>query len=213
MYKQRRTPPTNQRLLPTRTARTGTTAWDHNWLAHVQLRDPYYEANYFHNPPYNGLPPGYKAYQNWEAVVFFPGGGSTVLRGGTNQGPDVVLEESRSKVRLEFLGSIMYDNRPARGAVYHPDNYPQFATNGVRLIYPDGSQEFYSMVVKSSDTGSMEQPPGGSSALTTRAEALLTHRFSPDGRRSVVAYEAPGQFGSYVPPYCVRAKQVIDPDG
>lgn len=208
-YKQRRTAPTNQRLFPTRTSRTEYTVWEHNWLAHIQLRDPYYEANYIDHPPLNGLPNGYKQYSNWEAVIFFPGGGSTVLRGGIYSGTDVISEESRSKVRLEFLGNKILLNNPARGALYHPDNYPQFATNGVKLIYPDGSQELFTMVVENTTGGTFDPNQSTSPAYNTRVEALLTHRFSPDGRRSVVCYEGPANPA----PYCVRVKQVLDPDG
>lgn len=212
-YKQRRTPPTNQRLFPTRTSRTENTVWEHNWMAHIQIRDPLYEALYNpNNLPSYGIPPGYKIYQNWEAVIFSPGGGVTVLSGGSNT-VDAVREESRSKVRLEFLGSTLYQNNPARGALYHPDNYPQFATNGVKLVYPDGSEERYTMVMLNLIGGTYDTNQTSSAAYTTRMEALLTHRFSPSGRRSVAVYDAPATYASYVPAYRVRVKQVIDPDG
>jgi RHS repeat-associated protein len=207
-YKQRRTPPTNQRLFPTRTSRTENTVWEHNWLAHVQLRDPVYEALYNPNATSNGIPAGYKVYQNWEAVIFSPGGGVTVL---SSNAAETVQGESRSKVRLEFRGSMEL-SQPAPGALYHPDNYPQFGTNGVKLVYPDGSEEWYTLVLRNMIGGTYHTNLS-SSALTTRVEAMLTHRFSPDGRRSVVAYDAPAAYLPYTPAYCMRVRQVIDPDG
>jgi len=199
-YKQRRNLPVNQYLFPTRSARTTNTLWEHNFLSHLQYRDPVYDSYVVNDRP---LPSGYQKFQNWEVLLFVPGGG---LRTYTSNAT-VALGESRSRIRVEPIGNLdTYTGLPG----FPQSNYfcPTNPVTGFRVMHPDGSQEIYSLNFLS--TVAVSSSP-------SRAEAVLTMRIDPSGRTTRLCYE--GWFTGY--PNLnqnsllsfVRIKHVIDPDG
>ncbi len=193
-YKERRSIPSERTMLPTFTARSTNTLWEHNFLSHIQYWDPWYEAR---NP--GGLP----QFSNWTAMVFLPGGGVELYTSNSAAG-DVTASDPRRRTRLEQVGSI---GKNLGYTGFPTNNYlcPSLTNilGGFRLAYPDGSYDWYTLTI-----------PKNTPSLRTRSEALLTMRTDPFGRTTRICYEGvPVSNPLGLLPAFVRIKHIIDPDG
>ena len=143
-------------------------AWSHNWMMHIVMWDWYSER-------YDG---NYYAFQShYEALVFTPDGGiSYYTYGATNQtlNSPTQLTNSVSQTQLILSQPFSWTNAPV------PDSngiYWGSTTNGVTLVYPDGSKDVFGLLNISPFSG-------------TTTDALLTQRIDPQGRVTQLGYQA-----------------------
>jgi RHS repeat-associated protein len=164
--------------------------WGHNWLMDMQFWDQAYELDSRRTP-----------YSSYEALVWRPEGG--IYYSGTNVSGQAALLDAQSRVRLQPMSA---SGRPTTNTA--PPGADGFywgepATNGFRLLYPDGSQDVLSLCVC---------PPG--TGITT-AHAFLTKRIDAQGRATRLGYEwiSFTNYWNQVSYSVMRLRYVVDPDG
>jgi RHS repeat-associated protein len=172
--------------------------WGNNWTMSVVLWDSYWENQIYQNPSYQNSHPPFS--DSYEAMVFRPEGGIYYFSSG---GP---LQNSRTLVQFEPTAGTNY---PVVGLPTPDTNniYWGNVTNGVRLAYPDGSQDIFGLTyydLPSPTYGAYGYRPIPSDST---AEALLTERIDPQGRVTLVGYE------NITNTWEFRVKYVVDPDG
>jgi RHS repeat-associated protein len=165
--------------------------WGHNWLLDMMFWDQAYETGQSTVP-----------YSRYEAWVWRPEGGIQYFL--TNVNGVTVLSEAQSRVRLQPLSALGRPTAntapPGLDGIY----WGEPATNGFRLLYPDGSQDVLSLCHQAGGAGS------------STAHAFLTKRIDPQGRATRVGYEwFKFQWGLLSGQYTMvfRVRYVVDPDG
>src|SRR6266404_5194156 len=157
-------------------------SWGHNWMMDVLFWDSRWEY----------LPQGNLAGQQqggtpvfsdgYEALVFRPEGGVEYFSTNSSQ---VILADPVSQAGLQPVAGIGYPlvstNWPTSDAngIYWGD-----AGMGLKLVYPDGSQDVLGLTYF--PNGTFAGAPVGSNST---AHALLTQRVDPQGRVTRVGYE------------------------
>ena len=161
-------------------------SWTHSWYSYIYFWDADWEDGH----PFGQSRPDYVS---WQAALFTPEGGVRVYSHGDEN-------ESRSRQRLE----------PIRGPSAVPYSYfdsggdltNSMATNGFRLIHPDGSVDIYNLVFKD-----FIDPPMPPNPLDSGARAFLTYRVDRHGRTNRIFWA----FGST--PLGHRVSVVVDYEG
>ncbi len=181
-------------------ANCGTNAaWNHNW----NLSMVFWDATWESDPRWaGGLYPSYAPFthNNYEVLVFRPEGGLNYFY-STNGGVNTSLRDPASQIRLvPSSGTYPLTNKPVADA-----NGFYWGTNtaGFKLVYPDGSQDVFGMVVYANAYGI----PYNHGVSTTRA--YLSQRIDPQGRATQLGYERVILTGAFV----YRLKYVVDADG
>jgi RHS repeat-associated protein len=164
--------------------------WSHNWMMDVVFWDEQWEEQ--HNNWWYRLQPFQPGY---EALVMRPEGGICYFMTNVAQ---KMLTDPQSRARLQPLSALGYPTTATTPAGADGVYWGEPATNGFRLVYPDGSQDVLSLC----------QSPVGSGLTTTHA--FLTKRVDPQGRVTRVGYERLIFPGSYL---AFRVRYVVDPDG
>ncbi|MGA2660497.1 MAG: hypothetical protein ABSH34_23605, partial [Verrucomicrobiota bacterium] len=167
-------------------------SWGHNWMADIVFWDAAWESN----PAQSVFSLGY------EALVFRPEGGIYYFQHTPSQ---QFLTDPQSLTGLQPLSSypLVSTNWPtpdASGIYWGNTNM------GFRLVYPDGSQDTFSLAFCIGGTDPFGQPWGNNST----AHALLTQRIDPEGRATRLGYEY--LTNSQVDNWTFRVKYVVDPD-
>ena len=191
----------------------GTNAfWGNNWNMSVLLWDAAWK-NAWHSsgpfPPnsyYIYYPPGYSIFSegNYEAFVFRPEGGIQYFN-VINQIP-AYQRDPKSQVSLLPVSSYPTGtSSPTADAngIYWGDS-----GMGVKMVYPDGSQEIFGLTTYFPAAAQFSGP--ASSVISCFTRFLLTERIDPQGRVTQLGYEKitlnAAQNG-------FRLKYVVDPDG
>jgi RHS repeat-associated protein len=182
-------------------------AWAHNWMMDVVFWDaPWEQVNGIGQGNGSGYEPlgtaSAPCQNEYEALVFRPEGGIWYFA-NTNATDPV------SQTQLQPLSSLGY---PTVASQRERDGegiyWGEPATNGFRLLYPDGSQDVLSLTLY---LGTLNNPPFDN----TTARAYLTQRIDPQGRVTRVGYEKTNfvydAYGHYYVGF--RVRYVVDPDG
>jgi RHS repeat-associated protein len=195
----------------------GTNAsWGNTWTMSITIWDPTWENSWttigstLHPPTYAPYSRGYSAF------VWRPEGGVNYynVQNGIQNNID-----SQSQVRL--TGVVSGQNYPVvttRVSTNQINNPPTpdangiywgDAGNGAKLVYPDGSQDVFSLTPFPITDYSISSTLG--SAGTSEERLLLTQRIDPQGRLTQIGYEYVTNV-SQLGVYFFRAKYVVDPD-
>ncbi|MEI6193619.1 MAG: hypothetical protein WCS42_04740, partial [Verrucomicrobiota bacterium] len=200
----------------------GTNAsWGNNWTKSVVVWDSAWESNWQiiglkNVPPPSGSYPVYS--RGYQALVMRPEGGLNYynIQAGYQNTID-----PQSQVR--FTSVVNGQNYPVVEEWYSPNtnitpqliNAPTADANGIywgdagigiKLFYPDGSQEFFSLTAAPIVAAAI--PYTSSSTGTSSARLLLTQRIDPQGRVTQLGYEQE----TNTTPYKLRLRFVVDPD-
>src|SRR5205823_4428131 len=143
-----------------------------------------------------------------QALVYRPEGGMIYFDTRSPSG----LRDPASQVQLQALSSYpVVTNIPTADAngIYWGD-----AGMGVKLVYPDGSRDIFSLTV----FGGIQNPSTTDGSYKSTAQALLTQKIDPQGRVINLGYERMPftNFWScnHNPQYYgFRIKYIVDADG
>jgi RHS repeat-associated protein len=153
-------------------------AWSHSWMMDIVYWDLSYETAY-HNAkvisPNNT--PSYQPYcDSYEALLFAPDDGIdyfTYNAGNGTLDASTQLTDPISQVQLTSFPHSYPDltntTPPDANGIYWGST-----TNGLMLLYPDGSKDIFSLGVWLG--------PNLTTFIDTTAHALLTQRIDPEGR-------------------------------
>lgn len=200
----------------------GTNAsWGNNWTMSVQVWDSTWDSNwYFSGSQYTWGSLYYAPFtKGYQALVWRPEGGMnyfTVVSGS------LFTTDPQSQVKIQPASTNGYPvvetfYTSITGATMAISNQPTADVNsiywgdagiGVKLVYPDGSQDVFGLSAYQNNI-----PPNGSFYFNTPVSStrlLLTQRIDPQGRATCIGYEHVATNG-YYPFYRVRF--VVDPDG
>jgi RHS repeat-associated protein len=181
----------------------GIGAWGHNWMMDIMFWDQNWDQSFPKPAPVFST--------SYEALVFRPEGGIYYLY-RTNNGTNALLTEPQTQTTLQPLSGLAYPAATSTPTADTNGIYWGDATNGFRLIYPDGSQDllsltFYTYGVAPS-TNFYDNTP-------STARALLTQRIDPQGRVTRIGYEqvAFNPSTNFYAYNAFRVRYVVDPDG
>ena len=139
-------------------------SWSHNWMMNIV----FWDAAYQHTRNQTEF------HSSYEAFEFGPDGGISYFTYNAGNGtlnPQTQTNDPISQVQMVIL---CYSNYPVPNSdgVYFGNS-----TNGVKLIYPDGSQDIFGLLATVPSYDYYQPGP----AITT-GDALLTERIDPQGR-------------------------------
>jgi RHS repeat-associated protein len=191
----------------------GTNAgWSHNWNMSVVVWDASWVGQWHAQVNGSGLLdyiyPGYPAFSDhtYEAYVFQPNGGIQYFN---------LPAGARDPASQALLTSLASYPQVTNSPTPDPNNPNLFwgddnANVGMKLVYPDGSQEIFGLVGSYYiPTGNIDNvAPSAPSPVYASARFLLTKRIDPEGRTTQLGYEliTPHVTGAF------RLKYVVDPD-
>ena len=150
--------------------------------------------------------------QGYYALVFHPEGG---IDNYTNLNyTNIVCQNPQTKAILTDVSGLNYPKVSESGSAF--TNIPAADTNGiywgdagvgVKLVYPDGSQDVFGLSAYVTPVVTVYQQPATTNPVV---RLLLTRRIDPQGRVTQLGYE---QFSSIAYTHSVyRVKYVVDPD-
>src|SRR5665213_658111 len=175
-------------------------AWTHNWTMHILYWDAKWEANDFETINFA---------DSYEALVFMPEGGIKYFTwNATNQNINAATQTTDPLSQIQLvsfpLGHPNLTNTPTADT---NGIYWGSSTNGLALVYPDGSQDVFSL--------GWYAGGGTFHAPDTTTDALLTQRIDPQGRITRLGYEFVDSTNtcSAVQHFIYRLKYVVDSDG
>ena len=182
-------------------------AWMHNWQEFIVLWDYNWETTVFANgvSPYAPFGDG-----DYEALAFLPDGGIDYFTANqTNQTLNAATQslDPVSQVQLIPIPNSFYPSPFYAGP---PDAFGVFwgtTTNGLKLVYPDGSVDVFGLTFCMDVTTR--------AAPDSTAVALLTERIDPQGRVTKLGYVTNIFTNTCdgVPYFLYRLQYVVDPDG
>ena len=179
-------------------------SWGNNWTMSVQVWDSTWDGKWLGNggvqyqsdigyAPYTFYASYYAPYtQGYQALVWRPEGGMNYynVASGSSSATD-----PQSQIKIQPVSTNVYptletgnlstqviSNPPAADAngIFWGD-----AGIGVKLVYPDGSQDIFGL----SAYPAIITPSGNNSPGTSATRLLLTQRLDPQGRATRIGYE------------------------
>lgn len=198
----------------------GTNAyWGNNWTMSIKIWDTQWETNWVTVPDglggYKLIPPSnYPPYsQGYQAFFYRPEGGIDYykIENGSSSAVDAGSLVSITNISASSYpwvttrtGNSTISNAPTAdaGGIYWGDS-----GIGVKLVYPDGSQDIFGLTLNPIISMGVSTLVG--SAGNSTAHLLLTQRLDPQGRLTKLGYERE----TNTVPYGFRIRFVVDPDG
>ncbi len=194
----------------------GTNAsWFYNWNLSITVWDPTWESSWTAGLNNTIHPPAYAPYsRGYQVFVWRPEGGINYFNVANGQQN---IFDPQSLMRLTSVTSgqnypvvatevstsqINNPPTPDANGIYWGD-----AGNGVKLVYPDGSQDIFGLTPYAITDYPL--PNYYPTAGTSDSRLLLTQRIDPQGRVTQLGYEQE----TNTAPYAMRLRYVVDPDG
>jgi RHS repeat-associated protein len=181
-------------------------AWIHNYQEFMVLWDANWETNYF---VLKTAPTAYSDL-SYEALVFMPDGGIdyfTQNQGGQTLNSTTQSRDQVSQVQLQAFPNVYKPTPFYSGTRDGNGVFWGTGTNGMKLVYPDGSQDVFGLTFWAGG--------GSSSVPDSTACALLTSKIDPQGRVTQLGYVTNAftntcDGATY---WLYRLRYVLDPDG
>jgi RHS repeat-associated protein len=175
-------------------------AWCNNWMMDIAVWDEEWEIN-----SHNGTATSPIFSYGYQALVFGREGGISYYY-KTNHGSLPLLQEPVSQVTLQPLSALGYPVVGTPLADASGTYWGNASTNGIQLVYPDGSRDVLNLGYYLNGNGA---PVNGGLAPNTHAQFFLTQRVDPQGRTIKLGYEKL----TNSTPNLFRVRYVVDSDG
>ena len=185
-------------------------AWGHNWMMDIIVWDDNWEQESWMGVGRTGI-----VFSNsYQAMVLRPEGGIYSFTHNYYDTPyySPALTDPASQGRLQSLSTTGFPVMPTTNSFDANGIRWGDPTNGFKLIYPDGSQDIFSLSYYEYGKPSRTTPI----AFTT-AHSFLTQRIDPQGRVTQLGYELVSVtdyfHNSGGPSVDFRIKYIVDSDG